>query len=139
VLQFTDAERIPVACNLFPTVLRQRKLEPDEKATHNFLTGQTTIRKVNTASEYAWKDGKLIFKDTPMPEVLNKLSNYYNVKFVVRNPVINSYPFTGTFDNRQLSQVLDYFKHTSNITYTLQQVTEDESSDNKHTIVILDK
>jgi ferric-dicitrate binding protein FerR (iron transport regulator) len=149
VLQFTDADQSNAekildsnkeaiySLNTRHIVIAEQKLVPDEKATHNLPTGQTTIRKVDTANEYAWKDGKLIFKDTPMPEVLNKLSNFYNVRFVVEDPVINNYPFTGTFDNKQLFQVLEYFKHTSKIIYTLHETAEDDSNGAKHTTVTL--
>jgi len=120
-------------------IINEQKLIPTEKATYNIPSGKVTIREVVTANEYAWKDGKLIFKDTPMPEVLNRLSNYYNVKFEIKDPVIESYPFTGTFDNKQLFQVLDYFKLISKINFTIHSSSEDDSNGTKHTVVILDK
>jgi ferric-dicitrate binding protein FerR (iron transport regulator) len=120
-------------------VIDEKPLRPNEKATYNFAAKKITVREVNTANEYAWKDGKLIFKNTPMPEVLSRLSNFYNAKFIVIDSVINTYPFTGTFDNKQFFQILDYFRHTSKINYTLRQATEDDSSGTKYTIVTLTK
>ena len=32
-------------------------------------------------SEIAWKEGRLVFKETPLPEVLRCLANFYNVDF----------------------------------------------------------
>ncbi len=151
VLQFTDAtkhlteQQLAVdseyAYNLISrnVVVKEKPLAPKEKATYNLETKQVAIREVPTENEYMWKEGVLIFKDTPMPEVVSKLSNFYNVKFVVKNPVINTYPFTGTFDNRQLFQVLDYFKHIHKIDYAIQQATEDDSNGRKYTIVTLNK
>lgn len=150
LLQYTDATRrtaerrletkgeVSYSLSSRNIVLEEKKIAPNEKVTYNFVTKKMTTREVNTANEYAWKDGKLIFRNTPMPEVLNKLSNFYNVKFIVKNPVINSYPYTGTYDNKQLFQVLDYLKLTSKINYTLQQATEDDSGGTQHTIVVLD-
>lgn len=151
VLQYTDAnrditeKRVETAGEIMYNlssrhiVMNEQKLIPAEKASYNLPTGKTDIRKVNTINEYAWKEGKLIFKDTPMPEVLSKLSNYYNVKFEIKNPVIREYAFTGTFDNKQLFQILDYFRHTSNINYTIRQVTEDDSNGVKYTTILLDR
>lgn len=149
VLQFTDATKTltekqldvdsEYAYDLISrnVVVKEKPLAPKEKATYNLETKQLAIREVPTENEYMWKDGVLIFKDTPMPEVVSKLSNFYNVKFVVQNPVINTYPFTGRFNNRQLFQVLDYLKQTHKIDYTIRQVTEDDSNGRKYTTVIL--
>ncbi len=151
MLQFTDATKALAEKQLDTdneyaydlvskhVVVKEKVLVPKEKATYNIDTKRLAIREVPTENEYVWKDGKLIFKNTPMPEVISKLSNYYNVRFEVKNPVINSYPFTGTFDNRQLFQVLDYLKLINAIDYSIQQVTEDDSNGRKYTIVTLDK
>lgn len=151
LLQFTDAQQSDsekiletgseaiYSLNTRNMVTTEQKLAPDEKATYDLRARKTTVQRVDTASEYAWKEGKLIFKETPMPEVLNRLSNLYNVRFVIADPVINNYPFTGTFDNRQLFQVLEYLKHTSKITYTMQEIAEDDSNEVNRTTVILSK
>ena len=39
----------------------------------------------------AWKEGRLVFKETPLPEVLRCLANFYNVDFNVMDPVLDSY------------------------------------------------
>ena len=57
----------------------------------------------------------------PLPQVLKRLSYFYNVKFEIQDPVINSYYFNGTFENKQLSQVLDYLKISSRIDYEIKQ------------------
>lgn len=151
VLQFTDASKklsekqldsdTEYAYNLVSrnVVVKEKPLVPNEKATYNMETKRLTVREVLTENEYKWKDGMLIFKNTPMPEVLSKLSNFYNVKFEVLNPVINTYPFAGTFDNRQLFQVLDYLRQIHKIDYTVHEATEDDSNGRKYTIITLNK
>lgn len=117
----------------------ERELLPSEKAVYNMLTGYVHIGSVNTECETGWMEGRLIFKDLPLPQVLKKLSYFYNVKFEVTDPVINSYSFTGTFENKQLSQVLDYLKISSRIEYEIRQVKTDDSNGVKYTTVRLRK
>ena len=73
------------------------------------------VINVDVESEIAWKEGRLVFKETPLPEVLRCLANFYNVDFKVMDPVLDSYRLTGTFNNRQLSQILDYLRISSRI------------------------
>lgn len=114
----------------------EEQLAPSEKATFNLADGRVNIERVNPQYETAWIEGRLMFKDSPLPEVLKDLSSFYNVQFDVRDQVIGSYCFTGMFENRQLFQVLDYLKISSNIDYRINQATDD-SQGAKRTIVVL--
>lgn len=120
-------------------IVSEAHLKPSEKAVYDTTTGSVTIAKVNTAYDTAWKEGRLMFKDMPLPQVFKKLAYFYNVKFEVRDSVINTYCFTGTFENKQLSQVLDYLKISSQIDYTIRHIVTDDSSDVQYETVILEK
>ncbi len=45
-------------------------------------------------SEISWKDGKLIFNDTPLDEVLHMLGKRFNVEFVLSNKGLKGCSFT---------------------------------------------
>lgn len=115
----------------------QERLAPSEKAVYNRVSGKMRIEKVNTIYETDWIEGKLMFKESPLPAVLKKLSSYYNVNFTVKDAVIEGYLFTGTFENRQLSQVLDYLKITSKMDYRIEEMKMDDSEGVNRTHVIL--
>lgn len=115
----------------------EQKLIPSEKAIYNLLAGEVNIQKVNTLYDTAWMDGKLMFKDSPLPDVLKKLSYFYNVTFEVKDKIMESYCFTGTFKDKQLSQVLEYLKISSNVDYRIDQVTKDDSEKVERTRVVL--
>lgn len=121
--------------NIFSEV----NLKPSEKAVYAMSSGTLSISTVDTNYETAWKEGRLMFKDMPLPQVLKKLAYFYNVKFEVQDPVINSYCFTGTFENKQLSQILDYLKISSGIDYTIKCLTSDDSNSVQYETVILQK
>lgn len=116
-----------------------KKLKPSEKAIYDIHSEGVSVVTVNTDYDTAWKDGRLMFKDMPLPEVLKKLSYFYNVKFEVKDPAINNYCFTGTFDNKQLSQVLDYLRISSQIKYTINYVKSDDSLKVQHTTITLQR
>lgn len=118
------------------TVVRQ-ELSPSIKATYSLSTCKMNMESVNTAYETAWIEGKLMFYNSPLPEVLRDLSYFYNVKFEVKDPMIKSYYFTGTFIDKQLSQILDYLKISSGIDYKIWQITGDDSQGVNHTVVEL--
>ena len=117
--------------------VKQIGMNPSEKVTYVLASGNVNIDEVNTQYETSWKEGKLMFKNAPLPQVLKKLSYFYNVSFDVQSTVINDYHLTGVFENRQLSQVLDYLKISSNINYSIKYAKEDDSQGIKQTTVAL--
>lgn len=114
-------------------------LQPSQRATYDLCAQKLDITHVNTIYDTAWMQGRLMFKETPLAEVLNSLSHFYNVSFQVKDPSIYQYTFTGTFENRLLSQVLDYLSISSSIKYKIQVPKEDDSEEKKQTLVILTK
>ncbi len=130
-----------VKLNIFPDEGERisRMLIPSERAIYNRESNALHVSKVNTIYDTSWREGILMFRDTPLPEVLNRLSHFYDVSFEVRDTVIESYVFTGTFENRQLSQILDYLRITSQIKYIMVYPKEDDSHGIKRMKVILTK
>lgn len=118
-------------------IVYNEKLYPSEKGIYNQSTFDFTKARINTQTETVWIKGALVFKNTPLPEVLKRLSHFYNVKFELKSPDIANYNFTGTFINRQLSQVLDYLKMSSNINYKINPALEDDSAGMKYSTIVL--
>lgn len=116
-------------------------LSPSEKATYDLSNNVLGVVKVDVMNEIAWKEGRLVFKDTPLPEVLKHLANFYNVDFKIQDQdsILNSYRFTGTFKNRELPQVLDYLRISSRIDYIIKRMETDDSSSEQREFVLLQK
>ena len=66
-------------------------------------------------SEIAWKEGKIIFRNTPLEEGLRMLEKRYNVEFIIKNNRLKGDSFTGTFTNQRLERILEYFRLSSQI------------------------
>lgn len=119
--------------------LQYTTLKPSQRAVYDMANRNMQIRHVDITYDIAWIHGRLMFKDMPVPEVLGRLSRFYNVHFQVEDVLIDKYTFTGTFENKQLSQVLDYLSIASNIKYKIVTPIEDDSESLKRTSVILTK
>ena len=115
----------------------ERRLKPSERAMYTLSKHKVEVEQVNAEVEKAWIDGKLIFKDTPMPEVLRRLGLHYNVKFEVADNAIYQHRFTGMFQGRPLSQVLNYITISSNIAYSIIDNREDDTLNLHHSVVKL--
>ena len=85
-------------------------LLPKQEATYRKDAGslvKTTVNNIVINHHSAWKDGKLIFDETPMPEVLKRLSLAYNVKFILTDEKINGCTITGSFNvNQNIEEIL---------------------------------
>lgn len=112
-------------------------LSPSEKATYDLSKNIVEVEIVDVASEIAWKDGRLVFKETPLPEVLKQLTNFYNVDFEVQDSILNTYCFTGILQDRNLTQALDYLRISSRMNCIIKRVEIDESLSQQRDLILL--
>ncbi len=76
--------------------------------------------KVEDAACYtAWKDGKMIFRNDPMDQVVKKLGRWYNVEFYLQEKSLNDYLYHATFQYESLDEVLKLIKLTSPVDYRI--------------------
>lgn len=109
-------------------------LKPLEKVVYNTVSNTSKVVKTNCLSELAWKDGKIIFNNTSLKEVLKTLEKRFNVSFIVRNKEQLAYRFTGTFVTQRLEQILMNFRISSNINW---RFLRESPSNREKTIVEL--
>lgn len=97
------------------------KMEPSQKVSVNMADDNFRITSISDEKYKLWKDGILIFNETPMPEVITTLERWFNVKINVRNGEIMGYKFTAKLDNCSLSQVMDYMCYSSPVAYNVKE------------------
>ena len=79
-------------------------LLPKQEVTYRKDAGtlvKKTVSNISVNNSSAWKEGKLIFDETPVSEVLKRLSLAYNVKFILADEKINGCTITGSFSVSQ--------------------------------------
>lgn len=100
-------------------------LTPSQRATYTIGAQQLQIADVDTDRDLDWIYNRLVFRNTPMPVVLDRLAAFYNVRFDVQSKKVETYTFTGTFEDKSLYQVLDYIKIASKLNYKILHADAD--------------
>ena len=90
-------------------------LQPNEKLVYQCDSHEVDLRPTSCLAETAWKDGKIVFRNTTLRDGLKTLAKRYNVEFIIKNPKGLDDPFTGTFTNQRLERILQYFSISSHI------------------------
>lgn len=68
----------------------------------------TVVRLAGDPAAYwAWTTGRLVFDQTPLPDVLLQLQRWYDVDFQLADSTVAGEYFTGAFDAASLSDVLE--------------------------------
>ena len=103
-------------------------LKPGEVSFFNKSEKRIAIKKINDIDRYiSWRDGKLIFRDTPLSEIVKTLQHNYNVQIRLSNSKIANYKYNATFENESLEQILYMLTLTAPVKYVYEKPELDES------------
>jgi len=114
-------------------------LIPGDKFESSRTKGEKLDHNIDVKKYVSWKDGKLLFRDDSLDEVLKKLGRWYNVEIVVNDPkgMFSTLPFNMTIQNESLPQILEYLRHAVPITINeVKLVLKDDGSFNKQKYII---
>jgi len=92
-------------------------LDPGTQVNYNTSNKIYKTEKVHVKDVIAWRDGVLIFNETPFYEVVARLGRWFNADIQIRDQSIANYRFTGTFTSESLDQVMELLTLTTPITY----------------------
>ena len=93
--------------NLTLPTEKKYPVQPGERLVYNKDNQQCTISKMNDMQHLSMlKQNVIVFKDTPLPEVIKILNRWYNVEFKVEDENVLKYVYTLTSDNTLLEKVL---------------------------------
>jgi ferric-dicitrate binding protein FerR (iron transport regulator) len=93
----------------------EKMMNPGDRAVFDKTANQTKITNGKIDKYIAWHNGKMIFDETPMPEVATQLERWYGIEVIIEDPRINKYRITTTFENESLHQVLELLRLSSPI------------------------
>ncbi len=118
--------------SFFPAQMRNEEitLEPDEKIV--FLKKSNTFTKSKTDVEKytSWTEGKLIFRNDPLSEVITKLKRWYNadITLVDETGNLGSHPFTLTIQDETLPQVLAFISEAAGLKFEIIETNNKNSN-----------
>jgi transmembrane sensor len=81
-------------------------MTPGQHVEYNTFSGDISSTGGKIEKYISWIDGKLIFEDTPILQVAERLSRMFNVDFEIKDE-IKDYIYTVTIEDESLTQILD--------------------------------
>ncbi len=97
-----------------------KKLKPLQSVIIDNNHSIRVIQKTDTLKSIAWKNGTLIFEETPIQEVLKKLSRWHGTEFLVKDKSILSCKITAQFKSESIVQIMEVIKYCSPIDYKIK-------------------
>lgn len=82
-----------------------------ETGWYDVKSRRITHSEIQNPNDLSWKTGILDFRNTPLGEVVELLSNTYHRPFTI-DPALNDCTVTVRFENRSLDEVLSVLKST---------------------------
>lgn len=95
-------------------------LLPNEQCIFDPAQNTLETRPVNPQAFLGWVQGRFIFENETLGEIMKQLSRWYDVEIIYRKPQLAQYHFTGNvdrFDN--ISTLLQMIEKTYNITFNI--------------------
>lgn len=96
-------------------------LEPGIQLNYDTQTKLYQQQKVRVNDVIAWRDGVLIFNETPFFEVASKLGRWFNADIQIADQSVANYRFTGTFTSESLEQVMELLALSTPIDYSMSK------------------
>jgi ferric-dicitrate binding protein FerR (iron transport regulator) len=112
-------------------------LKPSQSLRFDRTNGRAEVSKEDIYKHFAWKDGKMVFRNDPLSEVASRISLQYNVDVEVRGEQVRQYRYYATFQNESLREVFDLLKISSPFDYRIenQKVLPDGTFSRKKIII----
>lgn len=99
-------------------------LKPLQQILLNKKDGVIQKKNIDTDKFTSWKDGKLIFRDDPLSEIVTRLNRWYDadIKIVDPDHKLKDYTFTMTVQQETIEQVLEYLTQASGLKLKKEEI-----------------
>ena len=101
--------------------LELAQMLPDQHLAFDTLSGDINISNGETYKYTAWKEGKLIFRNEPLEDVLKKIGYFYNVDMEIRDNSLKEYRYRATFEEESIEEIMNLLKHSSPVDYRVEK------------------
>jgi transmembrane sensor len=110
---------VEVFANMLPDI--KQILSPNEQSTISKGNGQLSKIAVNTYKYIAWKDGRFVFDDQPLGEIMKTLSKWYDIDVVFANEELKNFRFTGDLLRyTDFGEVLKKISKTNEVNFLIE-------------------
>jgi ferric-dicitrate binding protein FerR (iron transport regulator) len=99
-------------------------LKPSEQSILNSSNNQIQKRTVDINHYIAWKDGRFVFSEQPLEEIMGTLSKWYDVQVVFSNEKDKKLMFTGNLERyANFGDILAKIEKTNEVSFNIENNT----------------
>ncbi len=95
------------------------KLSPNQQASNNGKRIKI-LEGANIEEAIDWKEGKIVFNDESLPEIMRKVTRWYNVEVVYEGDVSDLKYGGAVSRNKKISSVLNFFGRTGEVAIQIE-------------------
>ncbi len=96
-----------------------KEMEAGYQLKYDRQTSSANYRQVNAENYSGWINGRLIFENAPMSEVIRRMSRWYGVRIKVKDEELLNLHFKATFTNESLEEALKLLQSTATFHYRI--------------------
>jgi ferric-dicitrate binding protein FerR (iron transport regulator) len=97
-------------------------LKPNEQSIVSVNENQIQKKTVDVSSYIAWKDGRFVFNDQQLEEIMNTLSKWYDVQVVFTNQSDKKLRFTGNLERYEdFNNILTKIERTNEVKFEIEK------------------
>lgn len=97
-------------------------LSPSEQSTLNKTNDQIQKRKVDVSQYIAWKDGRFVFQDQTLEDIMKTLSKWYDIQYRFSREKLKKVHFTGNLERyADFSQILEKIQRTNEVKFDVDK------------------
>ena len=99
----------------------EEDLKPGEQAVFSKRDGKMNRQQANLLVEMAWREGKIVFRRTPLEEGAKVLSRHFNVDIRLQGKEVFDYAYSGTFTTETITEILSLLEKSAPISCEIME------------------
>jgi len=99
----------------------EKFITPGQVSAFDKKNKSITIENTDVVTYSSWREGKYIFRDTPLSSILRILQRQHNVTINLTNPNLGNYRYNMTINNESLDQILQLLSISAPIKYNFKR------------------
>ncbi len=97
-------------------------LKPNEQSTLSQADNKIQKQTVDASQYVAWKDGRFVFQNQTLQEIMKTLSKWYNVNVVFDRDELKKVKFTGNLERyANFSDILEKIERTNEVKFEIEK------------------